>query len=43
MAALIMNLHQIAVFIAIRIFILEILILIFMGMFEIKEVKRKED
>ena len=43
MAMLIMNLHQIAVFIAIPIFILEILILIFMGMFEIKEVKRRED
>ena len=43
MVILIMNLHQTAVFIAIPIFILEILILIFMGMFEIKEVKRKED
>ena len=43
MVMLIMNLHQTAVFIAIPIFILEILILIFMGMFEIKEVKRKED
>ena len=43
MAVLIMNIHQTAVFIAIPIFILEILILIFMGMFEIKEVKRKED
>ena len=43
MAVLIMNIHQAAVFIAIPIFILEILILIFMGMFEIKEVKRKED
>ena len=39
----IMNIHQAAVFIAIPIFILEILILIFMGMFEIKEVKRKKD
>ena len=43
MAVLIMNIHQTAVFIVIPIFILEILILIFMGMFEIKEVKRKED
>ena len=42
MAVLIMNIHQAAVFIAIPIFILEILILIFMGMFEIREVKRKD-
>ena len=43
MAILIINQHQVAIFIAILIFILEILILIFMGMIEIKEVKRKED
>ncbi len=43
MAILIISRHQVAIFIAILIFILEILILIFMGMIEIKEVKRKED
>ena len=43
MAILIISQHQVAIFIAILIFILEILILIFMGMIEIKEVKRKED
>ena len=42
MVMLIMNLHQTAVFIAIPIFILEILILIFMGMIEIRDVKRKD-
>jgi len=42
-AGLMVNLKQTAVFIAIPIFVLEILSLIFMGMIEIKEVKRKED
>jgi len=42
MAALMINLKQTGVFIAIPIFILEILILIFMGMLEIREVKRKD-
>ena len=42
MAALMINLKQTGVFIAISIFILEILILIFMGMLEIREVKRKD-
>ena len=42
MAALMINLKQTGVFIAILIFILEILILIFMGMLEIREVKRKD-
>lgn len=42
MAALMMNLKQTGVFIAIPIFILEILILIFMGMLEIRKVKRKD-
>ena len=41
MAALMINLKQTGVFIAIPMFILEILILIFTGMLEIKEVKRK--
>ena len=40
-AALMINLKQTGVFIAIPMFILEILILIFTGMLEIKEVKRK--
>ena len=43
MAVLIMSLKQTAIFIAIPIFFLEILILIFMGMIEIKEVKRKDN
>jgi len=42
MAALMINLKQTGVFIAIPIFILEILILIFMGMLEIRKVKRKD-
>ena len=42
MAALMINLKQTGVFIAISIFILEILILIFMGMLEIRKVKRKD-
>lgn len=42
MAALMINLKQTGVFIAIPIFILEILILIFMGMLEIRDVKRKD-
>jgi len=42
MAALMINLKQTGVFIAIPIFILEILILIFMGMIEIRDVKRKD-
>ena len=43
MAALMINLKQTGVFIAIPIFILEILILIFMGIFEIREIKRKDN
>ena len=40
-AGLMVNLKQTGVFIAIPIFVLEILSLIFMGMIEIREVKRK--
>ena len=43
MAILFMNVQQKAIFIAIPIFVFEILILIFMGMFEIREIKRKDN
>ena len=42
MAILFMNVQQKAIFIAIPMFVFEILILIFMGMFEIREIKRKD-